>query len=340
MNQHLINVEKVYNRFCSVVDATDAFSTAAGQPYTLRGDIARAALFTFEEPTNNRVFELAKQRGNTAPLEEVVLPFDKVILADDIGVVYLHLLGEADEGAMLRRFSAVVYLKHLHTDDTHWMMIASTLTHINTKALDPDVAKDGFICIDPRAQDSVHLLNMADPVITVINDGGTILTKTLPKVVPAQRGAQVPAEPSELDVASFVLRDFVTSVTSAIEQLWYINQPMHQVIEAVPHHVINNAEKAERQAKVKTPRFADRPRYILVEPEKVHEIRPKAGGDAGGTHASPAPHLRRGYSKVLRAARFKKRRWAVVHVRPTWVGDEEWDNGKVRFRVIAPGASL
>lgn len=338
MPESLKSIEAVYNAFCGVVDDIDTFS-AKNDGLPLRKDIAASALFTFEASTNDRVFELAKQRGNTAPLEEVVLPFDKVTLVDDIGVVHLQLLGEADEGAVLRRFSAVVYLKHLHTDDKHWMVVASTLTHVNLAALPEGAKKDGFVCIDPRAENSVHLLNMSDPVVTIINDGGTVLAKQLPQVQPAMRGAEVPPQPSEHDVAAFVLRDFVTSVTSAIEQLWYINLPRHHVIEAIPRHVADNIAKYERQAKAKTPRFADRIRYLLVEPEKVREIRPR-GEDSGGTHASPAPHMRAGYSKILRAERFKKRRWAVVHVRPTWVGDEAWDNGKIRYRVVAPGTKL
>jgi hypothetical protein len=341
MNPELLTVERVFNAFASCVDAVDTMAKERGRDEVvfLREELAKTALFTFEKSTCDRVFALAKERGTAVPMNEVQLPFDRVALADDLGVVHIHLNGETDDGAVLRRMSVVVYLHHLNKG-AQWMMITGVVDYVNGLQLDPAEVREKTISIDPRTEgDTNNIIRLHGSLTAIMGDGKHTVVRRLADVLPAMRDAEIPENADENTVTAFITRDFISSLSSAIEQLYYVNQPRHHVVELTPHHIVKNADKYNRQSKVKAARFADRIRYLLVEPEKVHEIRPPSAS-SGGTHASPVPHLRAGYTKILRAARFKKRRWAVVHVRPTWVGDEEWDNGKVRYRVIAPGARL
>ena len=54
-----------------------------------------------------------------------------------------------------------------------------------------------------------------------------------------------------------------------------------------------------------------------------------------GTHASPRLHLRRGHTKTLIHERYTYKRGTVINIRPTWVGDREWDNGRLKYRVVS-----
>lgn len=339
----LRDVESVFNAFCSCIDVVDANLATSHRnvkKFSAKELLTKAALFTFEASTCDRVFTLARERGNSVPVSETPLPFDNVVLADNLGVVHIHDMTETDDDVVLRRMDVMVYLRHLHTADG-WIAMTTGVDYINAAKVN-ETGADIF-SIDPRSNRDTNILRLSGPLVVVAGEcaGRRVTAHALPdNIRPATREDELPANPTSADVAAFMLRDFITSVTSAMEQLYYVNLPRHHVIEQCPHHVIKNAERIARQAKTKVPRFGDRVRYILVEPERVAQIRPAKTADAEGTHASPVPHMRAGYSKVLRAERFKKKRWAVVHVRPTWVGDEEWDHGNVRFRVIAPGAKL
>lgn len=81
----------------------------------------------------------------------------------------------------------------------------------------------------------------------------------------------------------------------------------------------------------------DAPRIILLDPTTARQYG--HGLSRGGTHASPRIHQRRGHWHTLRAERFKhnddgtpRRAW----VKPTWVGEREWEYQGNTYRVLTP----
>jgi len=204
MNPELANIERVWNNFASCVDGVDAMAKERGREDVvfLREELAKTALFTFEKSTCDRVFALAKERGASLPMNEVQLPFDRVALVDDMGVVNIHLNGETDDGAVLRRMSVVVYLNHLNHGN-QWMLITGVVDYVNTATLDPEEVRANTFAIDSRsAHDLSNIIRIEGPLTTIMCDSGQVVVRRLAEVRPALREAEIPENADEATVTA------------------------------------------------------------------------------------------------------------------------------------------
>jgi hypothetical protein len=114
--------------------------------------------------------------------------------------------------------------------------------------------------------------------------------------------------------------------------LHYIDLPKHFIIVETPEIV-----KEGKVPRKKIPNAQQRDRYILLDPEAAKKIYvSRTDKPQEGTHASPIPHLRRAHSKVLRSDRYAAsgKQGQIVYIRPTWVGDVDWECGQTKYKVL------
>lgn len=114
----------------------------------------------------------------------------------------------------------------------------------------------------------------------------------------------------------------------ALGYLYYVDLPIHYIVAEGP-------AVPPRLNKLHSARFHERERWIVLEPDAVKLRMASRTDHQGGSHRSPVPHLRRGHTRTLTAERWTVKRGTVVQVRPTWIGDREWLNGPLRYRVIS-----
>jgi hypothetical protein len=112
--------------------------------------------------------------------------------------------------------------------------------------------------------------------------------------------------------------------------LAYLSQSEEYPVEVTPRPPRTPHPKADPRIPEKPWLREDLPHIILIDPQRVREYRPLP---AGGTHAPPSPHQRRGHWRQLRAERFRVK--ARVWVRPSWVGPTTWETGGQVYRVLA-----
>jgi len=74
------------------------------------------------------------------------------------------------------------------------------------------------------------------------------------------------------------------------------------------------------------------PHFIVVD----HDILVRMSGDHYGTHASPVPHERRGHWRRLaeRCRHAKLSGKDKVFVRPTYVGERNFEDPKNKYEVL------
>jgi hypothetical protein len=132
---------------------------------------------------------------------------------------------------------------------------------------------------------------------------------------------------SDVNYADQLQNCIIQTLSMALDQCRYIDLPRHHLVVEEPKRF----KHTDRSPKL--PRAHDRPRVRLVEPEAVRKIYPSHGGEGDGTR-TVTPHVRRGHTKILTHPRYKEAKGRRVVIRPTWVGDPEWEHQGTRYRVV------
>jgi hypothetical protein len=122
----------------------------------------------------------------------------------------------------------------------------------------------------------------------------------------------------------------IAILSMTLDQCLYIDLPKHHIVMEAPRSFDQNAKRP------KIPRSTERPRVRLVEPEAVQRIYPHQPGEKTGRTVTP--HARRGHTKFLTHPRYKEAQGRRVVIRPTWVGDPEWEFKGVKYKVIHRGS--
>lgn len=116
---------------------------------------------------------------------------------------------------------------------------------------------------------------------------------------------------------------------SILEQLTAISHPQNYIVRVTP----NLTPREHRQVGAGEPRpMRKAPHFIVVD----HDILVRMSGDHYGTHASPVPHERRGHWRRLaeRCRHAKLSGKEKVFVRPTYVGERNFEDPKNKYEVL------
>lgn len=123
------------------------------------------------------------------------------------------------------------------------------------------------------------------------------------------------------------------NVLSALQEVMWINDPDHFVLEEIPEEAIKKRERSgSKKRRDRVPRTYERPRYTIMRP---HNIRKRMGlpePEACGTKRRP--HERRAHLRTLRSSKFVNKKGQRITVKATWVGPKENTVGGKRYRVI------
>lgn len=127
------------------------------------------------------------------------------------------------------------------------------------------------------------------------------------------------------DAGAQVMRE---AFMQGLRNVIWINKPDHYTVQV---GVGNRQRKGNRGDRVR--RRDERPHYIVLTKREIADAWHKV--NAGDTHASPLPHLRRGHYRRLQASPARPD-GRVVWVRAAHVNGEcvEWRDGDVRYKVV------
>jgi hypothetical protein len=137
---------------------------------------------------------------------------------------------------------------------------------------------------------------------------------------------------SAKEVYPILLQGWVDEITVAARQAAAISHPMNYIVRVTPALTPKEQRKVDRGAgrpSCKTPHFIVVDHDVLVDANKKRQ-------DPASSHASPVPHHRRGHwrrlgDRCLEAkAAGKERAW----VRPSYVGERVFDDGKNMYEVL------
>lgn len=291
------------------------------------GAMRTAPLFCFDAGTADHISTVVKTLNEHA---QPVMPADSMIIADPISTVLVDRVEEREEGDELATFMAHtitfggVRAGSEGIDLYHYM--AGKFRYLGNEGQTRRYESSTILCchgsLDRRTIDTLYYI---DP----INHPDFVDEPMDMNELMKQDRATIAKEIRRLEV-----KDFINSVNTFMDQATYIDLPRHYIVEETPNHVAKGKVKT-----AKIPRYDDRPRWRILDPEGVKKVY-RAKASAGGHHASPVPHMRIGHTKTLTAPRWKAKRWQTVHVRPSWIGDKEWDGERAKYKVIVrKGAS-
>jgi hypothetical protein len=312
-------------------------------------DIDKAPLYVLSSSSEARVSALVADPAD--PLGIPTIPERGVTLSDSKSAVYI----EPADSVIPDWYKDIAKKRFIQRDDSLVHTVSIECYRICVGIQDPDHSKTAFVLADiialPRTAKAPYGIFTAWKLLAAIqvNDGviGWHFTEVIKKahvneeagvlsrlVITSGDGLkQIDDRSVSIDETTEVLHQIEHQSRTALQQLRYIDMSPHFVIEE--RYV--NVDLERKFNEKKTARVDDREHWIILDPEEVQIMR-SARTDAVepiGTHASPIPHRRRGYQKTLRSERYKYKRGSVIYIRPTWVGDREWVNGKLCYRVVS-----
>ena len=315
--------------------SSDVFPMTATESFDATADaVDSAPLYLFSAKSESRAFNV----GDAVKLPTI--PTGGATLVDSKSAVYLRLDDHITEGV------ARQIVKRGLTPMTTCRFLCGS-TAVDEKHGLCDGLLDASVVIGRTSSGQLQFSVVRIAQVTAVKDLDLLLvfyshmTRTGEMLTNYARwsydGKRMHGfRPNGQEMFKFFCTEAREQIHVALAELDFIDQPCHYVVEQRPDNV-----KPERIKRAKAARFDDRERWILLDPEevKVH-FAAAATKAAGGTHASPVPHLRRAHNRVLRDARYTYMRGTTIHVRPVWVGDREWSYQGARYKVISrPGAS-
>lgn len=120
-----------------------------------------------------------------------------------------------------------------------------------------------------------------------------------------------------------------TNVSEIIRQTALISHPSNYYVKVEPK--LSPREK-RRETRGEPRPIRKAPHFIVVDHEQLCELNRKHGG---GTHASPVPHHRRGHwRRVADCFLNAKLRGERLWVRPTYVGETQFEDEKAIYNVL------
>ena len=308
---------------------------------SLRACIDAAPLYALTPAAERRSYEVAKELKNRSIAQAPTISVGGVTVADSMSAVFM----QSDDDA-LRAYKAFTDSIRLDPYFAGHFVYAYEVwdehkRHVQqlTKCTAISGTVDGEIKTVVVSAISLYFFpadNCCDAQIfntAVAAPGSSSSFVSIALAVSIDRRGKVRhTSPIDRESTLWYMVEMMKQPQSLVDQLLYLDQPTHYIVEERPAHV-----PAERKLSQARPAYSnDRERWIVLDPEEV-KVRFARRTDVplGGTHASPIPHLRRAHNRTLRAERYTFKRGTVVHIRPTWIGDREWEEKKLCYRVVS-----
>jgi hypothetical protein len=125
------------------------------------------------------------------------------------------------------------------------------------------------------------------------------------------------------------LNDAASACKTAIEEIMYFNAPGRFIVEITPDTYEREEQKARKAGRIT--RMAHRRKYTILTPQEIRVLMKLPPSDPTGR--TQAPHERRRHKRYLRSEMFTKKRFTWVDVDVAWVGPDEAQIGKNRYKV-------
>lgn len=338
-------IKNNYNGFCRFLDrlrkgeADAQMTTNTRREFLhLADEFKKAAVFEFDATEYKEVLEEAKKEIPDGCALFPVMPFERVVLIDDFSLVFLYdVVDHAPETEAVppeewRRITAGQE-ETIPEGYTPWVLRegkCAVYEFSHSEELGSDAAYlslSAFSALTPTAAERSWTMTQSPPAVAALYEGVGFKffsgTTPVPGVPPDVAGA----------VYQAIFKSHAAALGTAHDQMAYIDLPRHYVIEERP--ILSPKQERQAQRDIILPRYDTVPKYRLITPEAIRTVY--RGDDEGlDTTLSRlvSPHGRRGYRKFLSSDRFKNKKGTHVTVRPTWVGSEEWEYNRLRYKVI------
>jgi hypothetical protein len=330
-----------YNNFCRVVERLrtgEAVKLGPDIPEAIYQSLKQAAVFEFEAQEYTAALTYAREQMPDAELHfPPAMPFDPCLLVDDISCTLLHAvedfeLGKEEpdpqtreeimklvpEGAeytpyVLRRGFLVTFC-YSYSDVVGcagWVISYVAFFQLNPV---PGRRNWSVVYSSPLI---VTGFTEKDSEITVITSGDVV-------------GGKLPRE--YVQVYDATCHQMEQHIQTSFEQLAYIDLPRHHVVRE--ERILTPRQQRQRATDRHLPRHSEVTKYRLVVPEAIRNIYLSNSAEGPEAERHTVPHGRRGYTRYLTSPRYKNKQWHRIKVRPTWIGSEQWEFGKLRYRVI------
>lgn len=307
--------DQIFNRMCRAMERlmvaaddrapTPSNRTIAQSLQSMKDMLHMAPVFHFTTADVMRVAVVCKENPVDVTLYPIpVLPFNELVIVNQH---HATLLFDAESAAnpgddsgwgkgVLWRCKHVTYV---HSDDG-WILMCSTLE---------------LHAPDPVTWGRSLAITNANVCMAYQPDGDPDFVGSL------ERWAG--KDPEYAEQARGLVRQIMSM---ALDACRYIDLPRHHLVVEEPHGWKPDTSRP------KIPRAADRPRVRIVAPEDIRKVYPHH--TSTGATRTVTPHARRGFTKLLSSSRFKDAKGKRIVVRPTWVGDTEWQHKRVNYRVV------
>jgi hypothetical protein len=321
-----VPLRETWNSFVRFAESTASLG--------VKNAIARAAVFEFRPDAVDQAYEKAKDPNQD---HSFLAPFDDIAMVDQRGVVLWHRIDreggtteEAAEPAPFRLSCRMIVYSH-YGDDSGTPMGSGRFEGFwleGESKIGESKIRDGAL-----STQWFHRVDYSSLRIKV-NDG--FLT------------GEAAMEVLKIDADALkrmVDHDFVEAAQASLDQLAYATQPSHYLIEERPAGsrtpqwrkargtIVDQTGKKDRRQLI--PRLDERPKIRYIRPDQVVSVRPDTSGKDRDYHPARKPHQRAGSVRILRSPRYRNMRGKAIYVKPHWVGDREWDVGRLHYRVIA-----
>lgn len=129
--------------------------------------------------------------------------------------------------------------------------------------------------------------------------------------------------------AATVYRQLGKETIPVLEQLAAISHPQNYVVKVMPELTTKETNRVRRGEPRPVRKSAH---FIVVD----HDVLVRMSRPGGTSHASPVPHERRGHWRRLaeRCHRAREGGKDRTFVKPTYVGEREFGDGKNRYEVV------
>ena len=270
-------------------------------------------------------------------IDNFFLPFPVVAVQDGAGCVILFDFEENARGLAAPRGFVDISPVLIDALDGASAKSQAMVDHHHEKAKKAGVSAD-TACITFGVVEDFRVENKTPD----LPEGGWSLKGKVVRVVVASKRELIwdwsKAADHYLGDNSKDSREFSTSilnnVMSAYEEVMYINQPSHFILEEIHEKLHERFQRkfGGKKKKKRYPRSTERPTYTVLPPKK---IRHKMGLPpiTHDTNGKKAPHWRRAHTRVLRSDRYRQK-GKTIFVKACWIGPSEAKVGGKHYKVL------